>query len=242
MKFNKSRVIIIFLIIVAVLYIVTSAEFRCIFADNFGFKKVDSNIFVQNHVSPEEVQIILSTVEKSKLRVVNFFGSMESNPIIVLGKDSNQLKNFGLDNHTASTRRDIFGTFIVIGENGLNEDVIAHELFHSEFGKRIGWYRLFQIPVWFDEGLAVQFDYRPAYSEEVWVQKTQNGQIVSALDTLMTANQFYTGDQRLHYTLAKHEVMEWLKKVGQKGLLELIDKIKSGEDFDKAYDQILKAD
>ena len=49
-------------------------------------------------------------------------------------------------------------------------------------------------------------------------------------------------DQRLHYTLAKHEVMEWLKKVGQKWLLELIDRIKSGDAFDKAYNQILKAD
>lgn len=236
-KLNKKSIVAVIILLVF-FYVATSAEFRCIFVDHFGFKQVGPNIFVQNDMSPADVQIVLSTIEKSKQKVVKFFGTMESNPKIVLGTDSNELKKNGLPNKFGITRVSSVGTFVLIGENGLNEDVIAHELVHAEFANRIGWYRFHKVPMWFHEGLATQVDNRPQYSEKMWKQKTDNGQSSIDINAIASSEQFQSGDSntiRYHYIIAKHEVMEWLKITGQQGLLDLIERIKDGEDFYKAY-------
>jgi len=239
-KLNKKGIATVIILLVF-FYAATTAEFRCIFVDHFGFEKVGPNIFVQSDMSPVDVQILLSTIEKSKERVVNLFGAMESNTIIVVGTDSNELEKFGLPNKFGATRSSPFGPFVLIGINGLNEDVIAHELVHAEFFHRIGWYRFHKVPMWFHEGLGTQVDNRPRYSEESWTKKTNNGRDVPNLNTIVSVEEFQSGDintTRYHYVIAKHEVMEWLKIAGEKGLLQLIDKIKNGEDFYNAYEQI----
>ena len=53
-----------------------------------------------------------------------------------------------------------------------------------------------------------------------------------------TGSEFYADpieDRRFRYLNAKHEVSEWMEIHGQKGLLELLDKLNSGEEFDTAY-------
>jgi len=136
-KLNKKSIATVIILLVF-FYAATTAEFRCIFVDHFGFEKVGPNIFVQNDMSSVDVQILLSTIEKSEERVVNLFGAMESNTIIVVGTDSNELEKFGLPNKFGATRSSPFGPFVLIGINGLNEDVIAHELVHAEFFTGLG--------------------------------------------------------------------------------------------------------
>ena len=95
-----------------------------------------------------------------------------------------------------------------------------------------------KMPAWFDEGLALQNDYREIYSEEQWISQTDNGKNVVALEDMDTPAEFYAGevkDRRFRYLNAKHELNAWLAVHGQQGLLELIDKLNGGEDFDVAY-------
>jgi hypothetical protein len=96
------------------------------------------------------------------------------------------------------------------------------------------------IPTWFNEGLATQNDYCEQYSQEEWIKQTDNGKNTVALEDMVTGSEFNAGtkeDRRFRYLNAKHEVSEWMKIHGQKGLLELLDKLNNGEDFDSAYSE-----
>ncbi|MDZ7923630.1 MAG: hypothetical protein U5M23_06135 [Marinagarivorans sp.] len=56
---------------------------------------------------------------------------------------------------------------IIIGPQGQNVDVIAHEWLHAEIQHRVGFFRfLKEIPVWFDEGAALTLDYREPFLPE----------------------------------------------------------------------------
>ena len=84
----------------------------------------------------------------------------------------------------------------------------------------------------------MQNDYREIYSEEQWISQTDNGKSVIPLEDMDTPAEFYAGeamDRRFRYLNAKHELHVWLSVHGQQGLLELIDKLNDGEDFDMAY-------
>ena len=96
------------------------------------------------------------------------------------------------------------------------------------------------IPTWFDEGLALQNDYREQYSLDAWKDQTENGKNVIAVEDMDTPSEFYSGtkeDRRFRYLNAKHEVSEWMNNHKQNGLLELIDKLNNGSDFNSAYSQ-----
>ena len=107
--------------------------------------------------------------------------------------------------------------------------MLAHELAHIEFAVRIGHWNRGKIPVWFDEGLAVQFDGR--YSETEWQTRTDNGRIAPALDEIG----IITHNDWLKYATAKHKVKRWLDIVGQTGLAALVQSIHNGADFQQTY-------
>jgi hypothetical protein len=240
MKLNKIQIAAVITFCIAVITFFTvltdTSDFKCIFANHFGFKKVGENIFLPADISIENENNLLQIIKKSKVRAGKLFGVLEANPIILVCTTNEELKTIGSSDMAGSTRRDILGTFVVIGPSGLNEDVISHELVHSEFGERIGLYSLLFVPAWFDEGLALQVDYRAKYSEEVWNQRTENGQNIPDISTLAANKQFYTGDRELHYVIARHDVKNWMEKVGKVGLLDLTARVNKGASFSDSYE------
>ncbi len=63
-------------------------------------------------------------------------------------------------NRSQAKALSILGTHIVVGPSGINIDVLAHELSHVEIVARVGYWQWRRISNRFDEGLAVQADYR----------------------------------------------------------------------------------
>ena len=94
--------------------------------------------------------------------------------------------------------------------------MLSHELAHVELSARIGYWNRDEIPNWFDEGLAVQFDDR--YSDAEWRTRTDNGRTAPDLGQMA----IITYDDRLGYLTAKHEVQRWLDVVGQEGFFVLL--------------------
>lgn len=68
------------------------------------------------------------------------------------------LKKYAQKNRTGQTYYTYWGHYIVIGPDGFNEDVLVHELLHSELRTRLK--NKDKVPVWFDEGLATVVDHR----------------------------------------------------------------------------------
>ena len=105
-------------------------------------------------------------IKQSYERVEDFWGDIENNAIIVLSNSPDNLGKFGLSANSVSTSTFVFNgakSYIAVNIEKSNVDILFHEISHAELHKRIckGRFTTGQlIPVWFDEGLAMQFDYR----------------------------------------------------------------------------------
>ena len=118
----------------------------------------------------------------------------------------------------------------MIGPKGRSIDIIAHELMHAELHHRVGSLEYFlKVPTWFDEGVAMQVDFRPRYA--LREDKTAEANRVRELTT--SSKFFVSDDEELtrNYSFAKHEVSKWLSVVGSDTLYSRLTRIKSGETF-----------
>ena len=109
------------------------------------------------------------------------------------------------------------GSFIVISNQGVDLDIMAHEISHAEFYKRIGFYNWsFKIPRWFDEGLAMQNDNRNYFSEDTLKFKSNNYKNLPDVKELKSGRQFNEEGSveqiMLNFMTAKHEVKNWYTK------------------------------
>lgn len=118
----------------------------------------------------------------------------------------------------------------MVGPKGQTPDVVAHELMHAEIADRVGvWGRQSQLPVWFDEGLAMQVDFRPQYA-------LPDGATAEAeyVTTLSSHRTFFVSDDGVltkHYALAKAVVAVWVAEVGATSVYRELERIRAGEPF-----------
>ena len=152
------------------------------------------------------------------------------------------------------------GSYLVLGPDGNNADVIAHELCHDELFTRLGWWRVKrQIPQWFNEGLALMVDYRFS-SPAIWEHPDSTQALAPPIDEadampfvqrsvvklsdLETTRDFFGGDYAdvmLAYQTAADEVARWLTTVGRAGVPALTNAIDAGRDFEDAYRELERA-
>ena len=204
-----------------------------------NYIKIAENVYVHKDYGVKNEEI-LSMISAARQRVDDFFGETKSNPTIIFCDNEKELTfaNSGLT-HTFYKL-----SYISIGlKEYCGVDVIAHELTHAESHYRaarlLRWNFLkLELPRWFDEGVATQNDYREQYSEEAWKRETNNGENVVALCDMATHKDFDSQSgvgRRFRYLCAKHEVTQWIEKHGKNSLLELLDGVKKGENFEKLY-------
>ena len=204
-----------------------------------NFTEIQKNVYVENNYSGDSGEI-KSLVDEARNRVFEFWGNIESAPIVIVSDNAETLKKLGGDHDTATAI--VFGaySYISVSNEYLNVDVLAHEMTHAELHKRLYKGKLPQtlIPIWFDEGVATQNDYREQYSDETWYERTNNGSDTIELDDMDTATEFYAenaDDRRFRYLISRHEVKEWIEKNGMDALIRLIEKVNLGEDFYELY-------
>ena len=170
-------------------------------------------------------------LQKAKGRIEAMFGKLESKPVVVFFESQDsfwqlQLNEYGSTSFLGSK------TCIIIGPKGQNADVIAHELMHAETEHRIGyWRRWLELPIWFDEGLAMQVDYRERYN----LPKDADTSYVRQLDSI---SDFSVSDrERLtnHYASAKYEVGIWVSKIGADSVYTQLNRISEGLSFEEAW-------
>ena len=244
-KSKKKKIILCFcislilLLLWAAVYIFqfTGLGYRMSVPYRSSFEKVADNIYVNKNYSgniKEAIQLTEEALERDRA----FFGELQctDTTIIIFCDDDKLLSKLDGDHDTKTsyTKKN----YISVSDEYLNIDIIAHEFTHAELHTRLNMKALKSIPTWFDEGLATQNDYREQYGLDAWIEQTDNGKNTVPLEDMDTGSEFYADpveDRRFRYLNAKHEVSEWMEIHGQKGLLELLDKLNSGEEFDTAY-------
>ena len=174
-------------------------------------------------------------------RVRTFFGDVrfQDETIFIICDDDKLTRKLGEDHGTVILYFPSETYYICISDEYLELDILAHEITHAELHTRLSAEAQKRIPTWFDEGIALQNDYREKYSEAQWITQTDNGKNAVALEDMDTPAEFYAGkaeDRRFRYLNAKHELDVWMTTHGQHGLLELLDRLNGGADFTTAYE------
>ena len=244
-KSKKKKIILcccislILLLLLAAVYIFqfTGLGYRMSVPYRSSFEKVADNIYVNKNYSgniKEAIQLTEEALERDRA----FFGELQctDTTIIIFCDDDKLLSKLDGDHDTKTsyTKKN----YISVSDEYLNIDIIAHELTHAELHTRLNVKALKSIPTWFDEGLATQNDYREQYGLKAWIEQTDNGKNTVPLEDMDTGSEFYADpleDRRFRYLNAKHEVSVWMDTHQQKGLLELLDKLNKGKDFDSVY-------
>lgn len=204
-----------------------------------GFEKLADHVYAEKSWNGDSEEL-LATLESAEQRVSKLFGSMESTPTIIICDKESKIRRLGGDHDTMTLLINGVHSYTSLSSEFLNTDVLAHEMTHAETHQRI--YQnssdTASIPIWFDEGLAVQNDYREPYSRETWLKLTDNGRNIPPLSEYGSGETFFSGntqDRRARYCLAGHEVSEWLEKNGRSGLLALLAGVNQGKSFDELY-------
>jgi hypothetical protein len=174
-------------------------------------------------------QRYVQLVRDARARIKGTFGSAESKPILVFFNHTDGFGPFRL-NAYGSTHFVGRLACVMVGPKGQSVDVVAHELMHAEIHHRVGHLkRSLQLPTWFDEGVAMQVDYRTRYS-----LLPEDANTVDYVRSLTTVSSFHKGDEQSvvrNYASAKQVVASWLAKVGTTSLYANLQRIRNGEPF-----------
>ena len=205
-----------------------------------AFTEIDEHVYINKDYAGDR-QELMEMIGQAKDRVNNFFGglSFQDNTIFIIYDDENLRRKIGEDHAAIIFSFPSEIRYICVSDEYLELDILAHEITHAELHARLSAEAQNTIPTWFDEGLAMQNDYRERYSEAQWTQQTNNGENAVALEDMDTPSEFYAGeaeDRRFRYLNAKHELDVWMTAHGQHGLLELLDRLNGGADFTTAYE------
>ncbi|MBE5960881.1 MAG: hypothetical protein E7256_05775 [Lachnospiraceae bacterium] len=205
-----------------------------------GFREIEQNVYVDNEWS-KDVKELRQLVGDAKERVKEFYGELVSSSVLIICDDEEKLQKLGGDHDTKTIVFDGAHSYISLSSEWLNVDIMAHEMTHAETHARLYQGRFIYkqlLPIWFDEGLAMQNDYREQYSYETWLTITNQGNDVPGVDTYDTSEKFYAGeteDRRKRYCLAGQEVRNWIEENGKDSLITMLDQIRGGSKFSELY-------
>lgn len=241
-KFQKivKRILLVALIIIPISciahFFLFPQQTRSILIDFSDFKK-EGRLYFNSNTPESKIDSVQSLIELASQRVTTFFGKKTCDPVFIYCNTESDFTKYGSPFPVPALTHIKLGAHIVISNQGVDVDIIAHEMAHAEFYERIGFYNwTFKIPSWFDEGLAMQNDYRDYYSEDTLKARSDNYQHMPDVKKLQSGKQFNeTGTREqvmLNYMAARHEVKLWYTK---EKLDKLIKDINAGKSFDEAF-------
>jgi hypothetical protein len=248
---------IAFLVIVVIIYLFTFPQVTRCYAINFSgsFTKHSNHLYISKGTTLSQTDTLSALLVSARKRLSGFWGNQHSEPTIIFCHTEEVYRKYGSSNGSpANYFGTPLGTYVVIGPQGLDIDVISHEMCHAELTHRVGWLTMARkIPQWFNEGIALMVDYRypdkgvgNTYRNYLrkWQQTSMQGQIILPLEDLESVESFYKGDMfrvNLAYLRSGLEVSRWLTLVEQRGLLQLIQGLQNGAAFEEAYQHVEEA-
>jgi len=228
--------ITIFIMLFTVVFVYAANKYSRIFwcatVGMSNFNEVEKKIFIDNELEKNDSTRLHLLIKKAKLRITNKFGPLASKPIVIVVDEHKSALKYGVGPGQQSVRAYItpWEKYLVINSNTLNIDLLAHEYFHIEISERIG-YVVFKtkLPVWLDEGLALQVDYRERYKLD---KVPFNMNEVDRVKRLKGSSEFFTNNNEQYIRnmlAAKAAVIEILNQHPRKSLYLLFSRIDKGE-------------
>lgn len=194
-----------------------------------NYQQIDNQVFLGADISSERAEDIWGLITSASERIEMVYGAPASKPRMLVTSNSKLASKWGA-NATASMHRMPWRSCIVIGPDGQNVDVIAHEWLHAEIQDRVGFFRfLSEIPVWFDEGSALTLDYRaPFLPDNIDLSNTE----VQSVKRLVKGRNFFSGDVRRNYQAARLAVEPLI--VAER-FFDDLGRVSLGESFESVF-------
>lgn len=216
-------------------FMVFPQETRCMLISFSNFEK-KGNLYYSKSTDAAQLEKLMALKAAAEKKFKSFWGEEEPLDYNIIFCNTEALYNkYGTPGTPATTQRKL-GAYVVLSNEGLDENIITHEITHTILYNHLGWYKtIVKIPTWFEEGLAMQVDDRERYSIDSLQSKMNKGPILPDLSKIATGKQFYNGDDEtitLHYATAKFEIHNWLKT---HTLKLFIQKMKNGDGFEVAF-------
>lgn len=201
-----------------------------------GYRPLQADVFAGHSVDGDQARHLQALVAAASDRIATLYGPPVSRPRIVFAGTAGAARRLGA-NDTASMHRSPWRSCIVIGPDGRNVDVIAHEWLHAEIQHRVGFWRsLREVPVWFDEGAALTVDHRaPFLPENLRLDPTR----VAAVRQRASGRAFFSGDTHAHYQAARLAVVPLIRPAQFHADLA---RIAAGESFEDVFGSRVPAD
>ena len=235
MKKVLLSLVVIFLISAISHAIVLPQATKCLFVDFYDLNK-EGKIYFEKGFTQEEKNEIVALVSQAESRVASFWGEKTVEPKFIFCKSMDLYHTFGSSYPTPASAIMHFGSYVVVNENGVDLDIISHELSHTELFERIGLInRSFKIPVWFDEGLAMQVDNRDYYSIDTLEALSNGFKNLPDVKSMKGYAAFGAGTREevmMNYSASKYVVANWYSK---EVLNNFINKLNNGANFEEAY-------
>jgi hypothetical protein len=243
MKYFKYCV----LLIIGVLLIFTwtfPQFFRCLFVAYDDFDEIKPMIFIEKMIPQKQKDTLMKDIVLAKKRIVGFWGKQEGIAKIIFCKNAETYKKYCQSSEGAGCSIGTpFGSWIILNQDGLNVDVIAHEMCHDELMTRLGWWKTKnEIPTWFDEGLALMLDYRFVSSQDSIQRyidyRTELSYLTPhpiSLEELTTQKDFFGQNQlftKIAYFSSAVAVSKKISTKGKKEVLKTIEKVKNEGKFE----------
>lgn len=212
-------------------------------------------VYVNRLVTARQQDRFRGQLRTARDRIRRFWGDQRSRAVLIYCPQQADYEQYcvGGEGAGCSIGTPWGASYLILGPDGNDADVIAHELCHDELFVRLGWWRVKrQIPQWFNEGLALMVDYRFS-SPAVWEQPDTTQARTSGIEDdmmpftrhpmikladLETTREFFGGDYghvMLAYQTAADEVSRWLTAVGRAGVPALANAVADGSEFGDAY-------
>lgn len=230
--------------------------FHCEIIGFSDFEKISGNTYASPDLDVKQRSHISYVIKKAEARIDSFWLGKQAAPKLILCGNQQEYEKYCQSKEGAGCS---LGTpwgqsYVVLNVQGLNVDVISHEMSHVELLKRLGWWKTtMDIPQWFNEGIALMLDQRfvssPGYPEryfdymDEWLFQTGGGQNILELKDISSVKGFFAGNSKqvmLAYMTSGVEVSYWLSFVGKSGVQQLLSEINSGNDFIDSYAAIEK--
>jgi hypothetical protein len=206
---------------------------RCIFVDYSNFTEIQNNLYVSGHISSNEHTNIRVMIYDAKRRITKYYGKPKANPVVIVTGNKEEAENYGLHDIPGSLFFTPWNSYLVLNHYKAGVDVASHEFVHAEIVDRLGYFtRQRELPTWFDEGAALQVDFRPQYTETTEIKKEELNR-VTALDS---PDKFWSSDTEQNiknYQSAKIAVAKFLKEHPSRSLYALLARIIEGEKFEE---------
>ncbi|WCN08729.1 hypothetical protein [Marinomonas mediterranea] len=201
---------------------------RLALIDFSDFRKIEDNVYLSKSLPKDAEKKTLALLENARQRIAAKYGDPVASPVTVVLGNKKEQERYGLNGPPGTFLFAPWGGYLLLAFDKAEIDVTAHELVHAEIFSRVGYFkRQFEIPTWFDEGAAMQVDYRKKYTSFNAIDQAEFTQLIS----LDTPAKFWTSDKNQNidnYRKSKAAIAKLFISTDEK-LYSLLEQIKSGE-------------